>query len=106
VSGIQQIIKSSEKVRALGQTIEPEVPALIAKACELFAADLAARAWRLAAHAYDGTLQRLDVSAAIKESDMFEFLLDEVVPLEDIIVLHNPSYSSSSSDGGNKRRKL
>ncbi len=79
--------------------IDHEVPALLAKACELFVTDLAKRAWQHTTRVFDGTLQRINVSAAIKEDSVFDFLLDDVVPLEDIIVLHNkPVCSSSLSD--------
>jgi hypothetical protein len=97
VSCIQGIIQSSDKVRERRQTIDHEVPALLAKACELFVTDLAKRAWQHTTRVFDGTLQRINVSAAIKEDAVFDFLLDDVVPLEDIIVLHNKPVSSSSS---------
>jgi histone H3/H4 len=69
---IKRIMKSDEDVRM----ISAEAPVLFAKACELFILDLSIRAWGAAEKTKRRTLQKEDVDAAIKNTDIFDFLRD------------------------------
>lgn len=74
-------MKSDDDVRQ--QMISSEVPALFAKACELFVLDLTTRAWLHTDNNNRRTLQRSDVTAAIARNEMFDFLID-IVPREEV----------------------
>ncbi len=78
---IKKIMKSDDDVRQ--QMISSEVPALFAKACELFVLDLTTRAWLHTDNNNRRTLQRSDVTAAIARNEMFDFLID-IVPREEV----------------------
>lgn len=68
---IKKIMKADEDVKM----IAGEAPALFAKACEMFILDMTLRSWQ---HTEEGrrTLQRSDVEAVIKKTDIFDFLVD------------------------------
>ena len=63
--------------------ISAEAPALFAKACEMFIAELTYRAWFHTEENKRRTLQRSDISMAISKTDIFDFLID-VIPKEDM----------------------
>ena len=63
--------------------ISAEAPALFAKACEMFIAELTYRAWFHTEENKRRTLQRSDISQAVAKTEIFDFLLD-VVPKEDL----------------------
>lgn len=72
---IRKVMKTDEDVKM----ISAEVPILFAKACEIFITELTMRAWCISEQNKRRTLQRQDVVQALKQSDMFDFLID-VVP--------------------------
>lgn len=67
---IKRIMKSDEDVRM----ISAEAPVLFAKACEMFILELCIRSWGAAEKCKRRTLQKEDVDAAIKNTDVFDFL--------------------------------
>ena len=79
---IKKIMKSDEDVRM----ISAEAPILFAKACEMFIIEMTHKAYYYAAKNNRKTLQRNDISAAIVDTEIYDFLLDtkpnEHVPKE------------------------
>ena len=69
---IKRIMKSDEDVRM----ISAEAPVLFAKACEIFILDLSIRAWGAAEKSKRRTLQKEDIDEAIKNTDIFDFLVN------------------------------
>ena len=68
---IKRIMKSDEDVRM----ISAEAPVLFAKACEIFILELSIRAWGAAEKCKRRTLQKEDIDEAIKNTDIFDFLV-------------------------------
>lgn len=68
---IKRIMKSDEDVRM----ISAEAPVLFAKACEIFILELSIRAWGAAEKCKRRTLQKEDIEEAIKNTDIFDFLV-------------------------------
>lgn len=68
---IKRIMKSDEDVRM----ISAEAPVLFAKACEMFILELSLRGWGAAEKSKRRTLQKDDIDAAIKNTDIFDFLV-------------------------------
>ena len=62
--------------------ISADAPVLLAKACEIFILELTLRSWTHTEQSRRRTLQRNDVSKAVAQSDMMDFLID-IVPRED-----------------------
>jgi histone H3/H4 len=62
--------------------ISADAPVLLAKACEIFVLELTLRSWTHTEQSRRRTLQRNDVSKAVAQSDMMDFLID-IVPRED-----------------------
>ena len=50
-------------------------PVLFAKACEVFILELSIRAWGAAEKSKRRTLQKEDIEAAIRETEIFDFLV-------------------------------
>jgi|EP00945_MAST-04E_sp_MAST-4E-sp1_P001912 nuclear transcription factor Y, gamma len=78
---IKRIMKSDEDVRM----IRAEAPVLFAKACELFILELTLRAYCNSENTDRRNLQKEDIFAAVKNTDIFDFLddvLTEKVQLE------------------------
>jgi nuclear transcription factor Y gamma len=80
-------MKSDEDVKvppspSIRQMISAEAPALFAKACEMFIAELTHRAWFHTEENKRRTLQKSDISQAVGKTDIFDFLID-IVPKED-----------------------
>ena len=74
---IKRIMKSDEDVRM----ISAEAPVLFAKACEMFILELTLRSWCFSEKNKRKTLQKDDIDAAIKNTDIFDFLVGlETVP--------------------------
>ncbi|XP_006659211.1 nuclear transcription factor Y subunit C-2-like [Oryza brachyantha] len=69
---IKRIMKADEDVKM----IAGEAPALFAKACEMFILDLTMRSWQQTEENRRRTVQRNDIEAAIKKTDIFDFLVD------------------------------
>ena len=72
---IRKVMKTDEDVRM----ISAEAPIIFAKACEIFITELTMRAWCIAEKNKRRTLQKADIAEALKQSDMFDFLID-IVP--------------------------
>ena len=53
-----------------------DAPVLLAKACEIFILELTLRSWTHTEQSRRRTLQRNDVSKAVAQSDMMDFLID------------------------------
>jgi nuclear transcription factor Y, gamma len=68
---IKRIMKSDEDVRM----ISAEAPVLFAKACEMFILELTLRSWSQSEKMKRRTLQKEDVEAAIKNTEIFDFLV-------------------------------
>jgi nuclear transcription factor Y, gamma len=68
---IKRIMKSDEDVRM----ISAEAPVLFAKACEMFILELTLRSWCFSEKNKRKTLQKDDIDAAIKNTDIFDFLV-------------------------------
>ncbi len=69
---IKRIMKSDEDVRM----ISAEAPVLFAKACEMFILELTLRAWGNSEKCKRKTLQKEDIDSAIRNTDIFDFLVD------------------------------
>eukprot|EP00752_Nemacystus_decipiens_P017529 g15709.t2 len=69
---IKRIMKSDEDVRM----ISAEAPVLFAKACEMFILELTLRSWCYSEKNKRRTLQKEDIQAAIKKTEIFDFLVD------------------------------
>jgi hypothetical protein len=67
-------MKSDEDVRM----ISAEAPILFAKACEMFIIEMTHKAYYYAAKNNRKTLQRNDISAAIVDTEIYDFLLDTI----------------------------
>ena len=65
-------MKSDEDVRM----ISAEAPVLFAKACEMFILELTLRAWGNSEKCKRKTLQKEDIDSAIKNTDIFDFLVN------------------------------
>ena len=81
---IKKIMKSDEDVRVSFkrkfnfQMISAEAPILFAKACEMFIVEMTHKAYFYAAKNNRKTLQRNDISAAIVDTEIYDFLLDTI----------------------------
>lgn len=62
--------------------ISAEAPVLFTKACELFILELTIRSWMHTEENRRKTLQKSDISNALQQSDMYDFLID-IVPREE-----------------------
>ncbi|KDN52788.1 transcription factor Hap5a-like protein, partial [Tilletiaria anomala UBC 951] len=69
---IKKVMKSDEAVKM----ISTEAPMLLARACEIFIADLTSRAYTVAEESRRKMITKQDVMAATTQTDMFDFLLD------------------------------
>jgi nuclear transcription factor Y gamma len=72
-------MKSDDELKAL--MISSEAPILFARACEIFIEELTLRAWMHSEESNRRTLQKIDITTAVSDSDMYDFLID-VVPRE------------------------
>ncbi|KAI3879465.1 hypothetical protein MKX03_014085 [Papaver bracteatum] len=90
---IKKIMKKSDDVIM----ISGEAPILFSKACELFIEEIAVRSWMKTLQGKRRTLHKEDIACAVIETDIFDFLVDTVVP--------NQS-SAKSSDGENNKRVI
>ncbi|XP_055828084.1 nuclear transcription factor Y subunit C-1-like isoform X1 [Solanum dulcamara] len=96
---IKKIMKSDQDVHM----VSTESPILLAKACEFFILELTLRSWL---HAQRRTLQKNDLTAAITQNDIFDFLLDVVPGDNNAITDHGslqsflPFYASEGSNNG------
>ncbi|KAF8164300.1 histone-fold-containing protein [Pholiota molesta] len=75
---IKKVMKSDPDVKM----IAADAPILFCKACEIFIAEITARAFIVADSNKRRTLSRADISKALSKSDQFDFLID-IVPREE-----------------------
>ncbi|KZV79563.1 histone-fold-containing protein [Exidia glandulosa HHB12029] len=76
---IKKVMKSDPEVKM----IAADAPILFCKACEIFIAEITARAFIIADSDKRRTLSRSDIAKAIGKSDQFDFLID-IIPREDV----------------------
>ncbi|KAI4523646.1 histone-fold-containing protein [Schizophyllum commune Loenen D] len=72
---IKKVMKSDPDVKV--------TPILFCKACEIFIAEITARAFIVADANKRRTLSRADIAKALSKSDQFDFLID-IVPRDDL----------------------
>ncbi|KIM42632.1 hypothetical protein M413DRAFT_70117 [Hebeloma cylindrosporum] len=77
---IKKVMKSDPEVKM----IAADAPILFCKACEIFIAEITARAFIVADSNKRRTLSRADIAKALSKSDQFDFLID-IVPREEIV---------------------
>jgi len=75
---IKKVMKSDPDVKM----IAADAPILFCKACEIFIAEITARAFIVADTDKRRTLSRSDIAKAIGKSDQFDFLID-IVPRDE-----------------------
>ncbi|KAH9853242.1 histone-fold-containing protein [Lenzites betulinus] len=75
---IKKVMKSDPEVKM----IAADAPVLFCKACEIFIAEITARAFIIADSNKRRTLSRADIAKALSKSDQFDFLID-IVPREE-----------------------
>nr|VWO97887.1 Vacuolar protein-sorting-associated protein 4 [Ganoderma boninense] len=75
---IKKVMKSDLDVKM----IAADAPILFCKACEIFIAEITARAFIIADSNKRRTLSRADIAKALSKSDQFDFLID-IVPREE-----------------------
>ncbi|KAJ7499934.1 histone-fold-containing protein [Mycena latifolia] len=75
---IKKVMKSDPDVKM----IAADAPILFCKACEIFIAEITARAFIIADSNKRRTLSRADIAKALTKSDQFDFLID-IVPREE-----------------------
>ncbi|KAI0784435.1 histone-fold-containing protein [Abortiporus biennis] len=75
---IKKVMKSDPEVKM----IAADAPILFCKACEIFIAEITARAFIIADSNKRRTLSRADIAKAISKSDQFDFLID-IVPRDE-----------------------
>jgi len=85
---IKKVMKSDPDVKM----IAADAPILFCKACEIFIAEITARAFIVADSNKRRTLSRADIAKALSKSDQFDFLID-IVPRDE---LPFPSGSSTA----------
>jgi len=77
---IKKVMKSDPEVKM----IAADAPILFCKACEIFIAEITARAFIVADSNKRRTLCRADIAKALSKSDQFDFLID-IVPRDEVI---------------------
>ncbi|KXN92571.1 Nuclear transcription factor Y subunit C-2 [Leucoagaricus sp. SymC.cos] len=76
---IKKVMKSDPDVKM----IAADAPILFCKACEVFIAEITARAFIIADSNKRRTLSRSDIAKALSKSDQFDFLID-IVPRDEM----------------------
>ncbi|KZT37094.1 histone-fold-containing protein [Sistotremastrum suecicum HHB10207 ss-3] len=76
---IKKVMKSDPEVKVM---IAADAPILFCKACEMFIAEMTARAFLVADSNKRRTLSRADIAKALSKSDQFDFLID-IVPRDE-----------------------
>ncbi|PFH45924.1 hypothetical protein AMATHDRAFT_70890 [Amanita thiersii Skay4041] len=76
---IKKVMKSDPDVKM----IAADAPILFCKACEIFIAEITARAFIIADSNKRRTLSRSDIAKALSKSDQFDFLID-IVPRDEL----------------------
>ncbi|KAF5309174.1 hypothetical protein D9619_012762 [Psilocybe cf. subviscida] len=91
---IKKVMKSDPDVKM----IAADAPILFCKACEIFIAEITARAFIVADSNKRRTLSRADIAKALSKSDQFDFLID-IVPREE------GGFAGATPSGGAKKSK-
>ncbi|KAJ0230404.1 Nuclear transcription factor Y subunit C-2 [Hirschfeldia incana] len=73
-------MKADEDVRM----ISAEAPVIFAKACEMVILELTLRSWIHTEESKRRTLEKNGVAAAISRTDVFDFLMDIIIPKDDL----------------------
>ncbi|KAF8332983.1 histone-fold-containing protein [Amanita rubescens] len=92
---IKKVMKSDPDVKM----IAADAPILFCKACEIFIAEITARAFIIADSNKRRTLSRSDIAKALSKSDQFDFLID-IVPRDEL------PFPSAGSGTTNITKKL
>ncbi|CAK5277781.1 unnamed protein product [Mycena citricolor] len=92
---IKKVMKSDLDVKM----IAADAPILFCKACEIFIAEITARAFIIADSNKRRTLSRADIAKALTKSDQFDFLID-IVPRDEPL-----AGSTAASGSGEVRRQ-
>ncbi|KAI0075432.1 histone-fold-containing protein [Panus rudis PR-1116 ss-1] len=107
---IKKVMKSDPEVKM----IAADAPILFCKACEIFIAEITARAFIIADSNKRRTLSRADIAKAISKSDQFDFLID-IVPREEPLGANAPGgpapgkahpKKTNSDSGGNEQKQI
>ncbi|KAJ7618588.1 histone-fold-containing protein [Roridomyces roridus] len=96
---IKKVMKSDPDVKM----IAADAPILFCKACEIFIAEITARAFIIADSNKRRTLSRADIAKALTKSDQFDFLID-IVPREEPFAGASAAGAGASGSGGPKRQ--
>ncbi|GBE78872.1 histone-fold-containing protein [Sparassis latifolia] len=91
---IKKVMKSDPEVKM----IAADAPILFCKACEIFIAEITARAFIIADSNKRRTLSRADIAKALSKSDQFDFLID-IVPREEPIGPGAPGTPAGRAQG-------
>ncbi|KAF8495113.1 histone-fold-containing protein [Russula emetica] len=99
---IKKVMKSDPDVKM----IAADAPILFCKACEIFIAEITARAFIVADSNKRRTLSRADIAKALSKSDQFDFLID-VVPRDEPFVpgVSGPVKNSKKTISGSASTK-
>ena len=95
---IKRIMKSDEDVRM----ISAEAPVLFAKACEIFILELSLRSWCISERNKRKMLIREDVQDCVKETGIFDFLIDVICVDEPLGAGNEPAPAANKKLGKNK----
>ncbi|OBZ65468.1 Nuclear transcription factor Y subunit C-2 [Grifola frondosa] len=101
---IKKVMKSDPEVKM----IAADAPILFCKACEIFIAEITARAFIIADSNKRRTLSRADIAKALSKSDQFDFLID-IVPREEPVATGAPGPAAtgrSQKKSGSSQAKL
>ncbi|KAK9893345.1 histone-fold-containing protein [Cystobasidium minutum MCA 4210] len=96
---VKRVMKTDPEVAMIAS----EVPVILEKACQIFIADLTARAYIDSPKRR--TLTKADVSRAARQTDMFDFLID-ILPREGVASTSNNSNHHHASNGNSRRDSL
>lgn len=92
---VKRVMKTDPEVAMIAS----EVPVILEKACQIFIADLTARAYIDSPKRR--TLTRADVSRAARQTDMFDFLID-ILPRESIATSTNTNHASNTVESSRR----
>ncbi|KAI5180651.1 nuclear transcription factor Y, gamma [Nematocida sp. AWRm80] len=85
-------IKRLMKVEQEVSKVASEVPLLFSKVTEIFIEELTLRAWQYTEEGKRRILQRSDICAAIKSSDVFDFLIYLMPKSSGIVEINTAKY--------------
>ncbi|KAI0317604.1 histone-fold-containing protein [Amylostereum chailletii] len=94
---IKKVMKNDPDVKM----IAADAPVVFCKACEIFIAEITARAFIVADSNKRRTLSRQDIAKALSKSDQFDFLID-IVPREEPFSVAGKSAKKAAGPSGSK----